>query len=489
MPELSQIVLQRLASRRAVGDHPDADTLTAYTEQLLPPGERNRVLEHVAACSYCREIVALSQPEATESLPVPAVALAPKRGWRWKPALGLAASLATLAAITTVVIELPRKPASFESARQSAAPADQAQASKTAAAPATNQPESLTANATSTPNTALEPSANDNTPRSAASGANTSSINNVAAARVMPVPPPPAVSATTASVVTSSAPRVAEARGNGRDYVNNQMFVPGQTANEPVPSVAEIPSAPLPRGLAENQFPPPLSSNAQLSFADIPPQAQTGKVLRSRLTSNPPNSHFGILIPNLPALGRKAERGVETMAKRGIAIQPGALSFSAMESTALAPSSGDQVQAETDDKVRLRGGDLDQSSAFSQRALAGGSFDAANNSAGSAAAWKVSGGNLLKSTDSTTWNAGYGPRDIEFTVVASRGANVWAGGANAALVHSANGGASWERITLGGSAAGSITSIEFGGASVRVKSSSGQEWSSQDGGRTWSIEK
>src|SRR5262249_10394946 len=110
MPELSQIVRQRLASRGAAGDHPDADTLTAYTEHLLSAAERLRVLEHVAACANCREIVALSLPEALESLPAPAVA-ASRRGWRWKPALGLAAALATLAVVTTVVLELPRKPA------------------------------------------------------------------------------------------------------------------------------------------------------------------------------------------------------------------------------------------------------------------------------------------------------------------------------------------------------------------------------------------
>src|SRR5215470_13101056 len=98
MPELSQVVRQRLASRGPAGDHPDADTLTAYTEKLLSLSERTRVLEHLATCAGCREIVALSLPEAPELLPVPAAA-APRRrgGWRWRPALGLAASLATLA--------------------------------------------------------------------------------------------------------------------------------------------------------------------------------------------------------------------------------------------------------------------------------------------------------------------------------------------------------------------------------------------------------
>lgn len=468
MPELSQVVRQRLASRGTAGNHPDADTLTAYTEKLLSSEERRRVLEHIAACANCRDIVALSLPELPESLPAAAVATR-RRGWRWKPALGLAASLATLATVTTLVLELPRKPATFDSARQSAAPATTAEADKTT--PPSAQPEAVAPSGfADRSQVALAKTA----PGASSPAANAANAANNDVARRTATAPPPAVSANEAPAKTSSSP-VIEARLSERDYVNKQMFVAGQQGNnDAVPSVAEIPSAPLPRW-AQNQFPPPLTSNAPLTFADLPPQVENGKVLRSRQFSNPPNNHLGILIPNLPALGRKAE----TLAKRSLAIQPGALSFSAMESKNLNPAREDQVQS-TDAKEKAGAGILDESSAFSQRALAG--------AAPSAAAWKVAGGSLLKSTDAATWNAGYGPADIEFTVVAARGASVWAGGTNAALVHSSNNGASWERVTLGASATGSITSIELSGGNVHVKSSSGQEWSSQDGGTTWTID-
>lgn len=468
MPELSQLVRQRLASRGTAGNHPDADTLTAYTEQLLSSGERRQVLEHIAACAKCREIVALSLPDEVESLPATAVA-APRRGWRWKPALGLAVSLATLALATTLILELPRKPAPPDSVRQSAAPANTAEADKTA--PPTTQPEAATAGRI----TANSPVASSKT-TAAASATRANTANKDASARAATAAPP-VVSANEVPAKRSSSP-VVEARLNERDYVNKQMFDAGQQGNsDAVPSVAEIPSAPLPRLAVQSQFPPPLSSNAPLTFADLPPQVQNGKVVRSRQFSNLPNNHFGIgLIPNLPALGRKAE----TLARRSLAIQPGALSHSAMESNNLNPSR----EAQPVDSVAAKeapGGDLDESSAFSPHALAG--------AAAPAAAWKVTGGSLMKSTDATTWNAGYGPADIEFTFVAARGANVWAGGANAALVHSTNNGISWERVTLGASATGSVTSIEFGPANVHVKSSSGQEWFSQDAGKTWSMEK
>jgi Photosynthesis system II assembly factor YCF48 len=475
MPELSQLVRQRLSARVAAGDHPDADTLTAYTEQLLSAGERKRVLEHVAVCGECRDVLTLSLPQTVETLPVLALA-APRRGWRWKSALGLAASLATLAVITTVIVELPRGPASFQSAQQSATPANPTGSDNLNSAAKAAQPESATPNSVVADERRATPS------RPAESGVTVPRIaGNVVTMRSAPAPTSP--TGVTTAAVNSSIPAVAEARLPERDYLNKQMFDAGQGGNEAVPSVAEIPAAPLP-GLAQTQLSPPLSSNAPLSFAELSPQTENGKMLPSQQLPHPPNNHFGLgLVPNLPALGRKAEAKAGALARRTLAIPPGALTFSAMESNALNPSREDQVQSA--DANKAQAGDLDQSSAFSQRALAGGQ----TFSASLAAAWKVSGGRLLKSTDSTNWNAGYGPGDIDFTVVASRGANIWAGGANAELVHSADGGATWDRITLGASAAGSITIIEFGGSNVHVKSSSGQEWSSQDGGKTWALEK
>jgi Photosynthesis system II assembly factor YCF48/Putative zinc-finger len=472
MPELSQLLRQRLASRVAAGDHPDADTLTAYTEQLLSQGERKRVLEHVAVCGECREVLALSLPETVESLPVPA--LAPRRGWRWKPVFGLAASLAAVAAITTVVIELPKKPATFQSARQPVTPANTAEADRLNSAGTPTQPESAT------PNNFVAGELRATPSRPAESRPSIPSTGrDVVAMRVAPVPPPPVLSVA-ADAASSPNTTAAQAKLPQHDYVNKQMFDAAQNSNEAVPSVAELPAAPLP-GFAQAQLSPPLSGDP-LSLSEFSPQS--GKVLPGRQLSNSPGSRFGLgLIPNLPALGRKAEAKAGAMARRTLAIPPGALTFSTMESSALNPSREEQLQSA--DGNRAQTGDLDQSSAFSQRALAGGQTYAISL----AAAWKVAGGRLLKSTDSTTWNAGYGPGDIDFTVVASRGAHIWAGGANAALVHSADGGASWERITLGSSATGSITSIEFGGSNVRVKSSSGQEWSSYDGGKTWAMEK
>ena len=83
--------------------HPDADSLNAFVERVLPEPEHGRVLEHVAGCVRCRDIVYLAQQMVeTEAPPLVAqVQARPRRswlsplfaGWRvaWIPAAGLAA--------------------------------------------------------------------------------------------------------------------------------------------------------------------------------------------------------------------------------------------------------------------------------------------------------------------------------------------------------------------------------------------------------------
>jgi hypothetical protein len=68
LPELPNIVTRRLAERELRPDapHPDVDLLTAFAEKALPERDRGAVMNHLADCSRCREMVALAQP--TEAL-------------------------------------------------------------------------------------------------------------------------------------------------------------------------------------------------------------------------------------------------------------------------------------------------------------------------------------------------------------------------------------------------------------------------------------
>ncbi len=61
MASFSKFLASRLAKRQPpFASHPDAETLTAFTENCLPSAERQSVLAHLGACSHCREIVSLA---------------------------------------------------------------------------------------------------------------------------------------------------------------------------------------------------------------------------------------------------------------------------------------------------------------------------------------------------------------------------------------------------------------------------------------------
>jgi hypothetical protein len=80
MTEVPKIVYDRLRAalpERALSGraeperaHPDADLLTAFAEQALSATERDGVLEHLALCGDCREVIALAIP-AADMVPPP----------------------------------------------------------------------------------------------------------------------------------------------------------------------------------------------------------------------------------------------------------------------------------------------------------------------------------------------------------------------------------------------------------------------------------
>ena len=63
MQNVPKIVRDRLQAAAPAVNHPDADLLTAFAERSLPEHERTVVLEHLARCGDCRDIVALALPE------------------------------------------------------------------------------------------------------------------------------------------------------------------------------------------------------------------------------------------------------------------------------------------------------------------------------------------------------------------------------------------------------------------------------------------
>ncbi len=81
-----------MSERLHPGVHPDADSLSAFVEGVLPEHERAECLAHLAECSRCREVVFLAQgTPVAPAAPVLVPAPARKRWFRPIPILAAAA--------------------------------------------------------------------------------------------------------------------------------------------------------------------------------------------------------------------------------------------------------------------------------------------------------------------------------------------------------------------------------------------------------------
>jgi hypothetical protein len=63
MEQLPKIALRRLQENQKPGVHPDPDLLAAFTEKSLNDRERVQVLQHLAVCADCRDVVSLAMPQ------------------------------------------------------------------------------------------------------------------------------------------------------------------------------------------------------------------------------------------------------------------------------------------------------------------------------------------------------------------------------------------------------------------------------------------
>jgi len=109
MQNVPKIVGERLKATAPAVNHPDADLLTAFAERSLPERERVVVLEHLARCGDCRDIVALALPAAE---PVQATVRPSPGGWLTWPALRWGLVAAGVVAIASFgLLQYQRRPA------------------------------------------------------------------------------------------------------------------------------------------------------------------------------------------------------------------------------------------------------------------------------------------------------------------------------------------------------------------------------------------
>ncbi len=87
---------QELALGHQGEPHPDSDLLAAFAEAALLPREREQLLDHLAVCAECREVLTVAAEAAPEA-PAPKLFLVPRRALPpprvWLPWASVAAGL------------------------------------------------------------------------------------------------------------------------------------------------------------------------------------------------------------------------------------------------------------------------------------------------------------------------------------------------------------------------------------------------------------
>ncbi|MFI5106372.1 MAG: zf-HC2 domain-containing protein, partial [Terriglobales bacterium] len=292
MPELSNLLKNGLAkASQEAGVHPDADLLTAYAEQILTSSERSQVLEHLAACRQCRDVVSLAlEPVAEEKAPV--LVATPRRRWFLTPQFALVAAVAAMAVGVGIVMRLqPSQPPAVQEARAVPPAINSGSADSSPAQPGStrsdsSQPSPAEKDARTTSSAAVPPpkgvpsfagptinNQKDAGTRSLQVEARNAPLKDIAgkaaASATGPASPANRAEPKKKDAGSGGQAQLASAAPSRQDYVNLQMFA--SDASYQGAAGGELPSAPAPAPAASSITQArALAGGPPTIFADIP---------------------------------------------------------------------------------------------------------------------------------------------------------------------------------------------------------------------------
>jgi hypothetical protein len=468
MQDVPKIVLKRLQETSAAGTHPDADLLTAFAEQSLAESERARVMDHLARCNDCREVLALALP-AMELVAVAASAAAasatPARSrWFTWPVLRWGVAAAGIIAMASIGIVQYRQRQKNDTLVSSLASRNETTAAPQPALPqsppayevqesvrqAEKEKQAQLQKQAQTQNWALSNRADNSGENMLVRPANPAAP----AARAMHGAP----SGTTAGGSVRSgyaggvAPKVAPS-------APRNTFAVGGGSKSATPQAAAKPA--------------PSPSAAQSVEASS--SSQTVEVQESQAT------------PLTPTAKAQASDQLDEKQKELPSQSDSSKSLSVLQGKDLAAV---QVASGTQRKsprwsISADGGlqrSFDDGKSWQDVNVNSGLVSGRSKAASNAGNPSEQDSLMKKKVEAQP------SPSLVFRAVSAQGAEVWAGGSAAMLYHSADYGAHWTRVLPFSSAAltGDITSIEFSDPQHgRIVTSAGEVWITADDGQSW----
>ena len=459
MTEVPKIVRDRLRAARPEGSpaqsalrqtvsgqneppptHPDADLLTAFAQQALSATERAGVLEHLASCGDCREILVLALPEA-DTVAVPtephtepeAIALPAKSSWNWLssanlawPGLRWAALAAGVVVAASILLLHPGKlnQATQSSANQQVAPA---------ALPGTS------------PQIASSPVASSTAESSPMQQATTLAETDKAREKLQSQMPKKLKAGSAAS------PRPAQ---SGMMLAEN---MPGSAAGKTLPA------------------PSPASPASELGGSPSQNVTESVDVAAAEAAVAEPSSQDGLMARNTTPAIEKAKPGPE----------PEVIGQQEQENDTAVAASGALKSRNRNVMAAVKlAPSTSQASSSQNLAIP----TAANN-----ALWTIKAGVLQRSFDNgQTWQNAL-RADHPLLCYASHNRDLWTGGRAGTLFHSSDNGITWVQVQPSIKAyalSSDITRIEIrdnlrSPAEIVVSTSKNEIWTTIDGGQIW----
>jgi hypothetical protein len=475
MENVPKIVRERLKANRVSSDHPDANSLTAFAERSLREDERAVVLDHLASCGDCRDIVGFALP-AMEPVEATSGPEASRTRLTW-PVLRWGFAVAGIVAIAALGIVQYQRSGRLQSAarfeisakearNQAPAPPAAATADKKADSSPAPFP-SASGRSTETTNTREARERNENT-----RGQNTLDQKNGTAPGAVPrAVVPQGNLRRPAAVIGGQSPHGPRMP----DHWQQQKMVQNQAASAAASSPFTKQQAA--GDLAANMEPPAASETVTVEkqSAQLGTQAQDLDALKieSRQTKDEsaatPSQDYA-----LTRVGKAKPAETSSTSLGGTLASVAAPAASRSAGSALT------LSAPVPRWAINSTGELQRS--FDQ----GTTWQAVNVNANPA---YFTDATSVQSAGETSRPKVGKVRPPIFRAFATTGVDVWAGGTQGALYHSLDAGDHWARVMPASPAAtltGDIVSVEFSDLQHgKVGTSTAEIWTTSDAGQTW----
>lgn len=448
--------------------HPDADLLTAFAEQTLADSERGLVMEHLARCGDCRDVVALALP-ATEDIVVASPESSVRHGWFAWPVVRWGTVAAGILLVAGVGI-IQYKQRAQQNVALVSSPVHQEEKTPTPLPSAQPTGETPATRAAVPPTSEIAKQTPEGKPSRAQATA---------------VAEQPGASANTLFPSSRAMHGAAVGRGFGRGIGSGsgqgvRRNYQGQSTHDSLAFAPEAKEAMTPPNTVDQSSPP-------VQQAAIPPSSQMVAVQSESAQVEVAQNRTELPAQNGSSANLDVVKAKDSVPAQAAPTVPG------LPNVALQSAPSLMQRASPRWTINAVGGlqrSFDAGKTWEDvLVMADGNARSLSLARSSQKQSVAEYKDEYKSRDAGSKKVAETQTAPVFRAVAATGPEVWAGGSGAMLYHSGDSGTHWTRVTPtagGASLTGDVIGIQFSDAGHgMVITSNSERWSTADAGQTW----